>query len=128
MLPFLAVAFLSLFTYEMTAVSSSSTTTIEPGLLEGNGVSCTPLSTFAGTEDVQCDKDVLKTPVRFHASTTDPYDEGGFLDGFVTCGTLVRSTGARCRERVVGVCTEYKRAMEKFGVCVDDGEGTSDTR
>jgi hypothetical protein len=122
----LSVLFVALFIIEINKVSVSSVTSIQPDVTqnaEDNAVTvCDPLSTFVGTDDVLCDKSVIRSPVRFSMTTLDPYDEGGFLDGFVTCGTMVRSTREVCDERTAGVCSGYKRAIEDTlpGSCVDD--------
>ncbi|GMI39978.1 hypothetical protein TeGR_g11485 [Tetraparma gracilis] len=115
----LFIIFVSLFSFEMTNTNTSSTTTIvsSPPSPASDNIVCTPLATFSGSTDVQCEASpVFPNADRFYTEN-DPYGEG--QDGFVTCGTMVRATKDRCLEVVesLQVCTTYKAAIEEHAEC-----------
>ena len=53
----LFIIFVSLFSFEMTKTNTSSTTTIvsSPPSPASDNIVCTPLATFSGSTDVQCE-------------------------------------------------------------------------
>jgi len=117
----LLMGFLVLLSTEFSAKSTSSTTTIEanPILSESahGTMNCSPLSTFVGSEDVQCQSSFAFPNYDRFFVQSDPYGEG--QDGFVTCGTFVRATTKRCVERTteLDVCAGYGLAIEANSVC-----------
>ncbi|GMH50897.1 hypothetical protein TrRE_jg5136 [Triparma retinervis] len=116
----LFVLFIALFATEITKETKSSTTTIEASPIvdaRHANVVCSPLSTFAGSEDVMCASSFsFPNRDRFFVSN-DPYGEG--MDGFVSCGSFVRATQQKCTERVaeLDVCNGYAKAVEENSVC-----------
>ncbi|GMH98013.1 hypothetical protein TrVE_jg4613 [Triparma verrucosa] len=122
---FFFLVFVALFTLEITKVTVLSTTTIvNSPSTEGNTV-CTPLSTFSGSEDVQCQSSfTFPNNNRFYMEN-DPYGEG--QSGFVTCGTMVRASREKCNSRVtqLDVCNSYAAAIEQHSECkVNPGDSS----
>ncbi|GMI05352.1 hypothetical protein TrLO_g4119 [Triparma laevis f. longispina] len=122
---FFLVIFVALFTLEITKVTKLSTTTIVNAPSNEGNIVCTPLSTFSGSEDVQCQSSfAFPNNNRFYMEN-DPYGEG--QSGFVTCGTMVRATKDMCDARVaqLDVCNIYAAAIEQHSECrANPGDGS----